>query len=70
MVEGESGGRLQPNRDLLIGPMVIPPNGTLTKMVTRKATRTGATTVHIELSSPDLPAGNVIKEESTTRKMN
>ena len=50
-----------------IGPLTIPPKGTVTKTITLKATGAGKAIFHVEMESPEhLPGGNVTREEPTT----
>jgi uncharacterized repeat protein (TIGR01451 family) len=65
-VANESDGKQNSKQEVEIGPLLIPPGGTVTKQVVLKATRTGTAMFHVELISPDLTSGNVVKEESTT----
>ena len=67
LLKDESDGKVQlATNDVAIDAFAVPAGGTVTKQVALKATRAGAATFHVEMSSPDLTAGNVIKESSAT----
>jgi uncharacterized repeat protein (TIGR01451 family) len=51
----------------VIGPLTIPPKGSVTKTITLKATAAGKAVLHVEMESKEhLQAGNVTREEPTT----
>jgi uncharacterized repeat protein (TIGR01451 family) len=67
----ESGTDGTPSKALpgtqVIGPLSVPPKGTVTKTVTLKATAAGKAIFHVEMESAEhLPGGNVTREEPTT----
>jgi uncharacterized repeat protein (TIGR01451 family) len=67
----ESGTDGTPSKALpgtqVIGPLSVPPKGTVTKTVTLKATGAGKAVFHVEMESAEhLPGGNVTREEPTT----
>jgi uncharacterized repeat protein (TIGR01451 family) len=67
LVMAESDGKRNARQELEIGPLSVQPGESVTKRIVLKAVQTGAAArIHVEMSSPDLPSGNVSKDESAT----